>query len=151
MRIQTQRLLLLAGIVWFVAGTNITWIGLTSYSRLEHTLYPFLILGSILVFLIFHIFIFTRVVKKNSMRINEIEAEQSLFFKFLDAKGYLVMAIMMALGFGMRQFGLAPEWFISFFYSGLGLALMISGTTFFIRYFGRDKDAHHPSHYKPPA
>lgn len=151
MRIQTQRLLLLAGIVWFVAGANIVWIGLGSYLRLEFSLYPLLVFGSVAVFLLFHLVIFNKVVKKNSQRISEIEAEQSAFFKFLDLKGYLVMAFMMALGIGMRQSQIVPEWFISFFYSGLGLALMVSGVVFIMRYLRRNRDEHISTHYKPSA
>ena len=44
-----------------------------------------------------------------------------------------MMAIMMSMGIGMRAAGLFPEWFIAFFYTGLGLALSLAGASFLMR------------------
>ena len=57
------------------------------------------------------------------------------FWKFFDAKGYLIMAFMMTMGIGLRSLGIAPTWFIAFFYAGLGIALALSGCCFLVRYF----------------
>lgn len=44
-----------------------------------------------------------------------------------------MMAIMMSFGIGMRAAGLFSEWFIAFFYTGLGLALALAGASYIAR------------------
>lgn len=56
---------------------------------------------------------------------------------FFDTKGYIIMAIMMGGGIALRMSGALPDWFIAFFYTGLGLALLLAGISFVIRYFAR--------------
>ena len=48
-----------------------------------------------------------------------------------------MMAIMMTGGISLRAFGLVPNWFIAFFYTGLGIALALSGMSFLGRFFRR--------------
>ncbi len=51
------------------------------------------------------------------------------------------MAIMMGGGIALRASGILPEWFIAFFYTGLGLALTVAGISFIVSYIrgGRGK------------
>ena len=48
-----------------------------------------------------------------------------------------MMAIMMTGGISLRAFGLVPNWFIAFFYTGLGIALALSGMSFLGRFVRR--------------
>ena len=48
-----------------------------------------------------------------------------------------MMAIMMSGGISLRAFGLVPMWFIAFFYTGLGIALALSGVSFLVRFARR--------------
>ena len=64
-----------------------------------------------------------------------MEEDRVPFWKFFDTKGYLIMAFMMTMGIGLRSSGIAPTWFIAFFYAGLGIALALSGCCFLVRYF----------------
>ena len=48
-----------------------------------------------------------------------------------------MMAIMMTGGILLRSFGLVPAWFVAFFYTGLGVALALSGVSFLIRFIRR--------------
>ena len=57
---------------------------------------------------------------------------------FFDVPGYTMMAIMMSGGISLRAFGLVPAWFIAFFYTGLGIALALSGASFLIRFARHD-------------
>lgn len=76
---------------------------------------------------------FSRLVKKNSQRITDLDGERHNPLRFFDRKGYIMMAVMMSFGIGMRAAGLFPEWFIAFFYTGLGVALALAGTSFLMR------------------
>lgn len=91
---------------------------------------------SILVFSVFQIFIFGRLVKKHSARIGAYLEERHFFWKFFDGKSFAIMAVMMTGGIGLRSSGLAPERFIAVFYTGLGTSLLLAGLLFG-RNFGR--------------
>ena len=53
----------------------------------------------------------------------------------------IMMAIMMGGGIALRASGVVPEWFIAFFYTGLGAALAVAGVSFILRYFKSSKPA----------
>ena len=86
MKVKKKTLLLIACIVWFMAGFNILRIGILSYP-------PYLsiinILLSIVVFSVFQHFIFGRLVKKHTVRIQNYEEEQHFFMKFFDVKSFI--------------------------------------------------------------
>ena len=76
---------------------------------------------------------FSKLVKKNAQRIADLEGERHHVVRFFDRKSYMMMAIMMSFGIGMRAAGLFPDWFIAFFYTGLGLALTLAGVSYIAR------------------
>ncbi len=133
MKVKRNTLLLLACLVWGAAGFNILRIGLAAYPAYRSAL-NFLL--SILVFSVFQIFIFGRLVKKHSSRIGAYLEERHFFWKFFDGKSFAIMAVMMTGGIGLRSSGLAPERFIAVFYTGLGASLLLAGLLFG-RNFGR--------------
>lgn len=127
MKVKRTTLLLLASIVWSAAGINILRIGLITYP-------PYLTAGNIvlsaLVFAVFQICIFGRLVKKHTARIQSYKEERLFFLKFFDGKSFAIMAVMMTLGIVLRAGGLAPDRFIAFFYTGLGASLLLAGLLF---------------------
>ena len=133
MKVKRNSLLLLACLVWGAAGFNILRIGLAAYPAYRSAL-NFLL--SILVFSVFQIFIFGRLVKKHSARIGAYLEERHFFWKFFDGKSFAIMAVMMTGGIGLRSSGLAPERFIAVCYTGLGASLLLAGLLFG-RNFGR--------------
>ncbi len=127
MKVNKKTLLLIACIVWFIAGFNILRIGILSYP-------PYLsiinILLSIVVFSIFQHFIFGRLVKKHTVRIQNYEEEQHFFMKLFDVKSFIIMAVMMSGGIYLRASSFVPERFIAVFYTGLGSSLLLAGILF---------------------
>ncbi|MFR4802517.1 MAG: hypothetical protein ACLT98_03825 [Eggerthellaceae bacterium] len=122
LKVSTDKLLLVAGIVWLIAGANIVNIGLSAFLDETGWLFWVLIGGTLLIFVLFHIFVFTKMVGKHASRIRGYEEDKTHLFKFFDKKGYIMMAIMMGGGIALRASGVVPEWFIAFFYTGLGAA-----------------------------
>ena len=112
--IPKNRLLLIAGIIWCVAGAMVSRIGLT-----QRILYPL----AVVVFLIFYFLIFSRLVVKHTKRIRERPEQRLPFWNFFDTSSYIVMVVMMAGGMWLRLAHIIPNWMIAFFYSGLGIAL----------------------------
>lgn len=131
MKVKKQYLLLIACLVWSIAGANIVRIGFEAYGR---CLTVFNIFLSAVVFAIFQFFIFGRLVKKHTKRINAYK-ERQWFIKFFDMKSFIIMAVMMTGGIWLRVSGVAPERFIAVFYSGLGVSLLLAGILFGVHFF----------------
>lgn len=127
MKVKRNTLLLLACLVWSAAGFNILRIGLMAYpSHLSMQNY----LLSILVFVVFQVFVFGKLVRKHTARISAYQEGRHFFLKFFDGKAFAIMAVMMTGGIGLRVSGLAPERFIAVFYTGLGASLLLAGVLF---------------------
>lgn len=127
MMVKRNTLLLLACLVWSAAGFNILRIGLMSYPA-HRSVLNFLL--SAVVFAVFQVFIFGKLVKKHTARISGYKEERHFFLKFFDKKAFAIMAVMMSGGIGLRASGLAPEQFIAVFYTGLGASLLLAGLLF---------------------
>ena len=131
MKVKRNTLLLLACLVWCIAGFNILRIGILAYPAYVTAGN---ILLSALVFFVFQKFVFRRLVHKHTARITGYVEERQFFLKFFDGKAFAIMAFMMSGGIGLRASGIAPERFIAVFYSGLGGALLLAGILFGLRY-----------------
>ena len=131
MKVKRNTLLLIACLVWSAAGFNILRIGVLAYPAYL-SFWNFLL--SALVFTVFQIFIFGRLVKKHTTRICGYEEERHFFMKFFDVKSFLIMAVMMSGGIWLRSSGIAPERFIAVFYTGLGASLLLAGVLFGINF-----------------
>ncbi|MDN0063464.1 hypothetical protein [Collinsella ihumii] len=133
MNVQRNTLLLIACLVWSVAGINILRIGLMAYPAYLSMVNVVL---SFAVFGVFQAFVFGRLVRKHTDRIGSYLEERQFFLRFFDAKSFAIMAVMMTGGVALRSSGLAPERFIAVFYTGLGASLLLAGLLFG-RNFGR--------------
>lgn len=127
MKVKQQTLLLLASLVWSVAGLNIFTIGLTSYSKYWSL---FNLLVTVIVFVVFQKFVFAKLVQKHTARIHAYKEEKQFFLNFFDLKSFFIMAVMMSVGILLRTSGLASQHFIAVFYTGLGASLLFAGLLF---------------------
>lgn len=123
MKVKRKTLLLLACLVWGAAGFNVLRIGLVAYGSYVTVLN--LVLSAV-VFVLFQQFVFGKLVKKHTAKINGYQEERHFFLKFFDKKAFMIMAVMMTGGIGLRVSGLAPERFIAVFYTGLGASLLLA-------------------------
>ena len=132
--INKNYLILIAGVVWIVAGSMVLKIGLPLFLELtpKNKWLPYL---GIIVFLVFYFFIFSKLVNKHVARIRMNPAEKMPFWHFFDLPSYIIMLVMMSGGIVLRVDHLIPEKFIAFFYSGLGFALFCCGARFVIAFF----------------
>lgn len=135
LHVTKQPLIILAGIVWLIAGVNVAQLGVRAAIGM-HGVTTIIVLalvgGAVAIFCAFHS-MFSKLVKKNVQRIADLEGERHLVFRFFDRKSYVMMALMMSFGIGMRAAGIFPDWFIAFFYTGLGLALTLAGASYIAR------------------
>ncbi len=127
MKVKKQNLLLLAGIVWMIAGFNVLRIGLETYAEYRMIINYAI---TLMVFLVFWFMVFHKLTIKHTKQIHEFEVELQLFYKFFDLKSFLIMAFMISFGIIIRKFRLLPDRFIAVFYTGLGAALFMAGVLF---------------------
>ncbi len=132
MKVKKHTLLLIASLVWLIAGFNVLNIGITVYKNYVTILN---IILSLFVFSIFWFMIFKKLVFKHTNRIKEFKEEFQFFLNFFDKKSFIIMASMITLGVLIRTLHLAPDVFIAVFYSGLGSALFLAGILFGYNYF----------------
>lgn len=131
--VKKRTLLAVAGGVWLAAGFNVARLGVLSYQKLPqvkavHVLLP------LVVFCAFGLMFFKMSIK-HTRRIQGYQEEFRPVWHFFDLKAYLIMAVMMGGGIGLRASGLVPDVFIAVFYTGLGCALALAGVLFWIMFF----------------
>ena len=131
MQIKANKLLLVAGLVWLIAGSQVLKIGVTSY---QVGVTGLRLLGSCVIFLLFWCFVFSKLVKKHTARIVSYQNRNTHIIHFFDKKSFLIMAMMMTLGIVLRVSGWIPLVGIAVFYTGLGSALTLAGIGFFVQF-----------------
>ena len=124
-----QILLIIAGIIWMIAGFNVVRLGIISYKLVGLKWY--LPIFSVIIFMLFGM-MFYKMTQKHSKRIMNYEEAYRPVWNFFDAKAYIIMAVMMGGGIGLRNAGVFPDVFVAFFYTGLGCALFLAGICFMI-------------------
>ncbi|PKK40006.1 hypothetical protein ABB02_00798 [Clostridiaceae bacterium JG1575] len=111
------------GLLWMTAGTMVVLKGL------PHThLYslPF----ALMVFFLFYEFIFSKLVKHHTARV-QILPDGQPFWRCFDGKSWLIMAVMMTSGLLLGPH--FPSQVLGFFYPGLGAALFSCGLRLNVR------------------
>ena len=132
-----NQLILIAGIVWCAAGAMVCMVGLPLEIRLAPS-DVFLVPLAGVIFVAFYVFVFSRLVRKHTNRIRARAEERLPFWHFFNASSWAVMAVMMGGGMALRLSHAVPDWTIAFFYSGLGVALFLSGLRFVGVYARKD-------------
>ena len=111
--VKSKTLLLIAGIVWAIAGFNILRIGVVSYAGHVSVLN---ILISFVILLLFWFMVFRKLVKKHTARIKNYGTAKKYFWNFFDVPSFLIMAFMITMGVTIRMFNLLPDAIIAIFY-----------------------------------
>ncbi len=94
--IPKDRLLLIAGLVWCAAGAMVSTVGLP----LELGLAPshlILLPLSVVIFVAFYVFVFSRLVRKHTRRILARPENRLPFWQFFNTSSWVLMAVMMMI------------------------------------------------------
>lgn len=126
--VSRKTLMVVAGIVWTVAGVNILRIGIDCWVQVSGG-FVLMLLGAVAVFAAFHYMVFSRMFHKHKRRISQ-KGDSNCLMGFFDARGWIIMAFMITLGVSIRRYELMPLWFIAPFYTGLSSALVLTGIRF---------------------
>lgn len=126
-------LVLLAGIIWCFVGLilvrySVSW--LLHYSGREQTI---CYAAGFLTAMPVHHFGFLRIADKNLNRLLPL-SEKRCLFSFMTWRSYLIVLIMVSMGIILRHSSL-PKHYLSVLYTGIGLALFLSGIRYFRFFF----------------
>lgn len=122
--VKNKYLLLNAAIVYFFAGFNVLKIGVGKIEAFN----PLLIFLQVAVFTVFYFKIFKGLLEKHTRRIYSVTKDY--FWRFFDRKTYMIMFFMMTFGMLLRLSPHVPAFFIAFFYTGVGAALLFTAYKF---------------------
>lgn len=139
--VNRQFLLITTGILWIIAGANILRIGIATWINNTQD-WMFKAGEATVIFLLFFVFIFRKLYYKHTRRIEKKKENKNCPFSFFDVKSWIVMVFMIALGITIRSLHLLPDSFISVFYTGLSIALILTGILF-IRYWWQKRKILH--------
>ncbi len=88
--------MVVAGIVWTVAGVNILRIGIDCWAQVSGG-FVLMLLGAVAVFAAFHYMVFSRMFHKHKRRISQ-KGDSNCLMGFFDVRGWIIMAFMITLG-----------------------------------------------------
>ncbi|MEC4271849.1 hypothetical protein VJ923_01580 [Adlercreutzia sp. R25] len=134
--VKRENLLVIAGLFWIFAGVNVAGIGVRSFFETGSSAWPWMLVVMAVVFIGFGL-MFRKVSRKHAARIMAHPCDRVSFIHTFDAKGYLIIAVMMGGGIALRAFNLVPQEFIGSFYPGLGAALALTGATLIAARWGK--------------
>ena len=93
-KMKKENLITVAGVVWLLAGMNVALIGMRSAVEMSGAavgIVVALVVAAVAAFFAFHA-MFGKIVLKNAQRIRGLDGDRLNFLRFLDLKGYLIMA-----------------------------------------------------------
>ena len=126
--VSKRTLLLVAGLVWGIAGFRVFTLGEGDVSSYNGSVIISTAI-SFIIFFIFFNFIFKKMSVKHTKRIVNSKLRKQCVFSFFDVKGYIIMGCMMTFGIIVRSSGIFNP-----FYIGLGAALFLAGILFIINF-----------------
>ncbi len=118
-------LLFIATAVWAMAGIMLMmrgWSGITG-TGIEFIVK---IIGAYIAGLAFYLVMFKRISNKNVSRIFYNPKPKLPFYSFFNAKGYIMMTVMISLGVTVRKTELVPFEYLALFYITMGTPLFLS-------------------------
>ena len=123
-------LIMLSGITWSIVGIFLCVLALYWLSEADaSSIVPYGLAGTIAALLIYY-FGFSRLVDKNTKRILSKNGKVCIF-AFQAWKNYLLVAVMVGMGFALRRSPL-PRQYLAIIYLGFGGAMILSS----LRYYG---------------
>lgn len=120
LQIPTKVLIVVAGVVWLIAGAFVVKTGASAATDPWNSL---MAIAMVIVYVAFLI-LFLQITRKQIRRINSYTEKMTSIYRFFDARAYIIIVVMVFLGAAIRLSDFVPGYFIAPFYCGLGLSLI---------------------------
>jgi hypothetical protein len=128
-----ETLVLVAGIVWSLVGLTLVSIAVSwLFSSPRNVL--LMVLGGATVGYAVYRFGFSHLACRNLTRIyaQSPQKDKVCVFAFQNTRSYLLVMVMMCLGYGLRHSGI-PKAYLAAIYIAIGIALMLSSLLYYNR------------------
>lgn len=128
-------------IVWLELASGMVWLGVglmlmsfaSSWLRVDIDLTRYIFLASgILLAAGTYYFGFSKLARKNIMRVEGLRGEKVCFFAFQTWKNYPLVAFMVALGVYLRMYSPIPKPVLAILYLGIGGGLLAASLLYFM-------------------
>lgn len=127
--VSRRNLLLVAALVWLLAGLMLITRGLNMYFSIDGT-YDLNTLISLIMGVLFYFAVFRKVSDKHIQRILKLKNHYVPFYQFFNKRSYIMMLLMITMGVLARKTGIVPFYYLSLFYITMGTPLLISAFKF---------------------
>ena len=128
--VSKRNLLLVAGLVWTIAGGMLISRALMALWIIDHHMWMEILAGIVLGAL-FYIMLFARISATHITRITLITIDNPCFFSFFNVRSYILMAIMITGGITLRKMDIINREILYTFYLTMGIQLLVSAIRFF--------------------
>lgn len=132
--VRKKSLILISGILWSGVGILLNYIASKWLTQFEQWQIVFTYSIGTIMGLIIASFGFSKLAHKNSDRIMEYP-EKVCVFAFQRWQMYILIFVMMSMGFFMRTTSFIPKYLLAPFYIGIGLALFVSSFVYYKSFF----------------
>lgn len=124
-------LIFIAAFAWAFAGAMLLWRGENMLASYPEEIW-WKVLISIPLGIVFYVFMFSKIYRKHTKRLNSITHEKACVFSFFNWKSYIMMIFMMGMGIFLRTSELISIRYLSILYVTMSIPLCISSIMFFI-------------------
>jgi|WetSurMetagenome_2_1015567.scaffolds.fasta_scaffold150817_1 hypothetical protein len=128
-----ETLVLVAGIIWSLVGLTLVSIAAAWLFNSPRWAAILMLVGTIAGYVIYR-FGFSHLARKNLIRIyaQAPQKDKVCIFAFQNIRSYILIVIMMSLGYGLRHSGI-PKTYLAPIYLAIGLALILSSLLYYNR------------------
>lgn len=134
--VKNKFLLLIAAVVWLIAGYNVLRIGWIAYINY---IKPFDILISVVIFCLFWFLVFHKLVLKHTKRIQSFLEPKQYAWKFFDRKSFFIMFFYDYLWYSNSKLSTLTGGDYCDFLLWFGCGIIFSGYSVFPQLFGRNE------------
>ncbi len=117
-------LLTYACLFWFLPGIKILYVGISRWTVAESL--PMIGVWFSVALIMFSFFIFPRVYTKNTDHVLRQSGELHPLYRCFRPGTWVIIGIMICFGIWLRHQPFVPNYFVCGFYSGLGIAMLIT-------------------------
>jgi len=128
--IPKRYLLFVAAFVWTFAGGMLLTRGFLILIFFPQLLW-LKIICSLAGGIIFFVLLFSKISRKHTQRILNMEMEHPCIFSFFNFRSYIMMLLMISMGITLRKTGIVPLEYLSLFYVAMGTPLLMSAFRFY--------------------
>jgi hypothetical protein len=124
---------LLAGLMWSGVGVMLCSLAFGWLTPVDFGEVVWRVLAGLALAAVIYRFGFSKLADKNIDRIGDHEKEKLCIFAFQKWTSYPLVAVMVAMGIGLRKYSPIPKPWLAILYIGLGASLFASGCHYFVK------------------